>query len=712
MTTTPVRLILAALACTLLAAAPPAHAASKRALYPSIAKVAPTTLGIGDTMTVTGKNFRKGKNKNTVVFKRDGGRAIFVRIARSTSTTKLSVKVPAKLLPYLVQKKGVAQPTRFRVRVLAARFGRAFTSLKKSPRIGPVAIGPKVSKDDCDGDGIDNATDKDDDNDLLSDSIETNIGTDACKRDTDGDGMSDGWEYQSALDRNNGRAAGAKPSPNRKPYANPLDKTDAEVDQDGDSLTNLMEYTAWATFSNAYRTAPAGGSVLTYSGGNPTSDGRGGVPANFVYADRDKNGFLSDFERDADGDGFPNMDEGIGSMELIRIGTLKADGTDPRYYDFGLFSQLYITKAAEKTKQDAAAGRCAGINQVSFYCGDQAVPTSIDVQKVDPLDWLATDTDGDGIRDDADDQDHDDVPNMQEYQAELAAAPTARTYQQLDSCIPNTESHFCILAGKNGDSDDDLIPNERELQIKTDPLQSDSDGDGVSDGFEYYSSRNLNPEALPSSDKRDYPNALDGTDANTDFDGDSLTLTMEYKAWRYTGGTLPLSYSDGLQRSGGQTQTDDQRDADGDHLTNYVEASGPLSGPEWWNLWTKKKSVKCSDKYVETTYPVKYLGLDFLKKDTDGDGIDDDVDDVDFDGIKNVDEISRPTDWCDTYVSVGPGSGHNAGDVDPAHIMARVNPFNPCKPVYSDTCHLHPPFGYYPDSDDYIEDWAGANPPA
>jgi hypothetical protein len=38
-----------------------------------------------------------------------------------------------------------------------------------------------------------------------------------------------------------------------------------------------------------------------------------------------------------------------------------------------------------------------------------------------------------------------------------------------------------------------------------------------------------------------------------------------------------------------------------------------------------------------------------------------------------------------------------------------VQPFNPCKPVWSKTCHLHPPFGYY----DKDEDWAGPfNPPA
>src|SRR5439155_17798646 len=58
--------------------------------------------------------------------------------------------------------------------------------------------------------------------------------------------------------------------------------------------------------------------------------------------------------------------------------------------------------------------------------------------------------------------------------------------------------------------------------------------------------------------------------------------------------------------------------------------------------------------------------------------------------------------WETTYVSTEHNYDATTDTMDPsADPYARVNPFNPCKPVYSQTCHLHPPFGAYKN-----EDWA------
>jgi hypothetical protein len=688
------RLVL--LACALLAVLPACANAksSKGGTYPVVKSVSPLKLGVGDVMTITGKSFRKGKNKNTVVFKRDGGRAVFVK-APDATTTKIGVTVPAKLLPFLLKKKGKRTFTLFRIRVLSKRFAKSFTTKKKSPKIGPDAIGGGT-KDDCDGDKIKNKVDKDDDNDLIPDTLEATLGTQPCVRDSDGDGESDGWEYYSALDRN----GSAKPAPFAKPYPNPLDGKDADIDHDGDGLTDIQEYSAWASF---------GGNKLplSYSGGNPASAGRGAPPAGMAYMDRDRNGFLSDFERDADGDGIPNMDEG-GSKDAARI-TKSQPSDDTNYYDFGLFTQTYIKLATDQGKQPEPL--CAGINQVPFYCLDSADQNPIKVDKVDTLDWLSADSDGDGIRDDQDDADHDDVPNITEYLAEIAAPFKDRSYRQLDACIPSADSRFCLLGSADvdrdgipnrddSDDDGDGLPDTLEKQFGLDSLRADTDSDGVSDGYEYWSALDLNGAAVPYPGKAPYPNALDGTDTNIDFDGDGLTLKEEYQAWNYSGRPLPLSYSDGNSRSGGTATKDGDKDVDHDGLTNFQETHGAMR-ISWWVI-----RYDGTNGPKETPYPDvsrRYKEPSFVDPDSDGDGILDGNDDQDHDGYLNWFEVSRPANWQDTYTSTRYPWGVAVGHTNP---LARVNPYNPCKPIDSEDCRN--PFvediDYYDPGEDWFND--------
>jgi hypothetical protein len=661
------RSLLVAVLCLLLL---PAGASAAK--YPSIKKVSPSRLGVGDTLTITGKNFRKGKNKNTVVFRRDGKRAIFVK-APSATSTRIRVTVPAKLLPFLAQKQGKPTYTRFRIRILARRFGKRFTTAKASPLIGPRATGggaAGATRDDCDGDGAVNGRDGDDDNDLISDTTEASIRTDSCKRDSDGDGMSDGWEYNSALDRN----SRALPYPGTRPYPNALDAADGVRDQDGDGLTNADEYAAWATY---------GGNrlPLSYSGGNPTSAGRGTVPAGQSYLDRDGSGYLSDNERDADGDRISNQDEDVDKLPVI-------------LNLVGFFAKEYLTFDEVK--------------RVS-----QFVPLfgTLDyVSKVDPLDWLAADTDGDGVRDDADDVDHDDVGNLDELLAELGSQ--VKLQRPLNACAPNLDSRSClegaqdpdhdgVLNRDDADDDNDRLTDAHENQIGTRPDKADTDGDGVSDGFEYESALDLNNRALPFPGKRPYPNALDGSDGSLDFDQDSLTLTEEYLAWRFSSSPATLNYSDGTKYTGGKVGvpaggvdldgngywSDDEKDVDADGLTNFDETHGAMR-QSWWIA-----TYGPATPFKESKYPgPDYLEPSFVDPDSDGDGRLDGADDQDHDGMTNVAEVRRPANWATTYISVG-----HAG----TNKWARVQPFNPCKPVYSDACHSHPPFGAYQPSEDW-----------
>jgi hypothetical protein len=703
------------------------------AKYPTVSKVSPLKAGIGDKLVIKGKSYKSGKGKNYVVFKRNGGRALFVKADKATKT-QITVVIPAKLLSFLQQKAGAPQPTRFRLRVLASRLAKSYTKTGMSPLISPTSSAAG-SKDDCDADGVLNGKDTDDDNDLLSDTQEAAAGTDPCKRDSDGDGMSDGWEYISAKDRNGGVYPKAKPNPN------PLDAKDAAVDSDGDGLTNLEEYAAWGTYGG--NTLP-----LSYSGGNSASAGRDTVPAGLAYMDRDRNSYLSDFERDADGDGIPNMDEARGNLDGTavqesRVTTSQPDD-DPRFYDFGVFTPSYLADAAAAAKQSPL--KCGGINQVPFYCVDKLSGGLFDVAKVDTLDWLSPDSDGDGVRDDADDADHDGISNMDEYTTMMSRPFSQRQFAPLDGCVPSYDNSSCLLGSADsdgdgtpnatdGDDDGDGLSDLDEVVGRTNPLAFDTDGDGVGDGFEFFSAKDLNGTDPTYPSDRAYPNPVNANDADLDFDGDSLTLREEYQAWLYIGCgqqvkvvnystchglTFPsTTYSDGKQMTDPSTGTKDgERDVDADGLSNFVEAHGPLSSPEWWDAVIAQQAIKdvCGTSYVESPYPgPKYLGLSFVDSDTDGDGVGDGADDIDHDGYSNAQEQTRPglfegtQDWCYTYVSTAhagvdprsPTGPHPEYPLLP-NRTARMQPFNPCKPTYSSACHVHPPLSYYQPT----EDWA------
>ncbi len=428
-----------------LPAATAGAATARTSSVPTVTSVAPLNLAIGDQLTIRGRGFRAGKAKNTVVFKRDGQRAVFVTAANATAT-QIRLAIPAKLSQYLSrQTSGTARPTRFRLRVLSARFGRAFTATKLSPVISEPGAGsaspgtgvkittsagaqvttPVSTDPDCDADGLRNSVDPDDDNDLLSDSLEVSLKLDPCNPDTDGDGMTDGWEYQSAIDLNNAGCnvpgyptpcAPATPYPWKVPYPNPLDGSDGNIDFDGDWIPNSLEYKAWAQHPGHSLTVAG----MWYSGGlkssqDPVADSCVGMPipaarAPFPQAyadllDASGNGCLSDGERDEDGDMLSNNNELTG--RLSGVGWWAAN------YD----TEMPFTNVT-----------WPGTN------------------------WLDADTDGDGIYDGMDDQDHDDYWNAEEQirgsqewdkNGNPTSVSTGRWVQPYNPCLPNPDSRTC-----------------------------------------------------------------------------------------------------------------------------------------------------------------------------------------------------------------------------------------------------------------------------
>jgi hypothetical protein len=236
------------------------------------------------------------------------------------------------------------------------------------------------------------------------------------------------------------------------------------------------------------------------------------------------------------------------------------------------------------------------------------------------------------------------------------------------------------VSDPSGDEDKDGLSNAMEKNLGTDPCNADTDGDGVSDGYEYYAAIDLNGLAYPYPASEPWPNPLDPSDANEDFDGDGLTMIQEFHLWQYASGTFPLTaYSDGTQNSGGLVPAntpalqaldldrdgyleDDERDADGDGLSNIVELS--TSGTQAW--WTAAYPA-------EAPYTLRtFSGLSPTNPDSDGDGLPDGQDDQDNDGYDNYTEMQLGRE----------GTG------------LRVQPFNPCLPdPYALTCGRFVPIG-------------------
>ncbi len=191
-----------------LALVPAASAAKKRATkasIPVITRVLPMRLGVGDTLTIRGKNFSLKRKRNTVIFRAPSGRTAFAKPSKA-SKTKLVVAVPAAVSRLLAKSSGTPEADPLHAARAVGHVQQVHTR-RLSPVI--VGVGDSDSGGGKDGSGggpgsPGNAVCKgfDYDGDLLANSVELQLKTDPCLKDTDGDGIEDGYEYKSALDLN------------------------------------------------------------------------------------------------------------------------------------------------------------------------------------------------------------------------------------------------------------------------------------------------------------------------------------------------------------------------------------------------------------------------------------------------------------------------------------------------------------------------------
>jgi hypothetical protein len=405
-----------------------------KASAPQITRVQPMRVSVGNRLTITGRRFKANRAKNTIIFRSASGRTAFAK-PRWASTSKLVVVVPASVARLLTVENSRQQPTRLKLRVLAGKFSK-FTPRRLSPVVTSVGDGDGGPGGGGGGGGGGGAvvcnSDSDHDNDLLANSLELSINTDPCLPDTDGDQMTDGWEYWSAKDLN----VKAVPYPGKRPFPNGLDPSDGGVagatfsayDFDGDGLTSLEEYRAWRSTGSSLDESRLGvglESTLGYSDGTKFSRASAvpGVPAwrsssyglsnpsqaypamydfTTVYGDP---AVYRDDERDADSDGLSNWLE-----------SARGPGNNGWWAGFWAQEALKIKPWKEES-----------------YCGVR--PGHFVERPFADLDLADPDVDGDTLLDGEDDQDADDVTNILEL------------YELVKDADGDGDGDWCLIPG-------------------------------------------------------------------------------------------------------------------------------------------------------------------------------------------------------------------------------------------------------------------------
>jgi hypothetical protein len=272
--------------------------------------------------------------------------------------------------------------------------------------------------------------------------------------------------------------------PAKLPYPNPLFAGDAGTDFDGDSLTLSEEQALWRYTWNVTHTDARTLTPLSYSDGEQYSRSvRGGDnrrQPTLAAAAYDKHqqfvdwtiraGYRNVLLHNETRWGLPAGWNLYGLFDLDRDGTEEPD--ELLYYDYsapgspgaGWLSDNERDEDADGlTNFDEAHSRMTG--EYWRTCYGMELPFHVAYAGTNIAD---ADTDGDGILDGADDQDHDDVPNLAEL-SRMAAShldDTSGSQCKLDPalasvkinhpnafgrvnpfnpCLPDTESRTCPL---------------------------------------------------------------------------------------------------------------------------------------------------------------------------------------------------------------------------------------------------------------------------
>jgi hypothetical protein len=486
---------------------------------------------------------------------------------------------------------------------------------------------------------------EDEDHDGLPDIKELTYGTNVTKPDTDGDGAPDGWEVKYELNPNN-----------------PLNVYE---DPDKDGLSNIEEY--------IYNTNP----------NNPDTDGDGIIDEwETRYALDPLNS--SDASEDPDKDNLTNLEE---YRVLGREYTI--EGLTKKYTQYtsiysndtdndGLtdWEEIYVTKTLPYSRDSDGDG----------------VPDNWEIRYgFDPNSGFDanTDNDNDGLSNIGEwrfgtnpNKNDTDADGMSDGWETANLGDWVNGSWQLDPLNPNDAA---------GDLDGDNLTNLQEFQVwnnlgkRIDPYKADTEDDGLTDYEEVVVYRHLYPD--PTKKDTDNDGLSDGDEVkkygtncsyfDTDYDG--LSDWDEVMIYH----TCPTD-----------------KDIDRDTLTDKEEVLTGVDGiPGYPHGWQDPKNTSVlyhtdpwnpdsdydglrDDVEVKTDfYPdtPEINGTNALKKDTDGDGMDDGWEylhsDIDGDGAPTWWELSYGLDTLDS--SDGNKDFDRDGATNLGEYMNNTDPTNP-----------------------------------
>jgi len=339
-----------------------------------------------------------------------------------------------------------------------------------------------ATEQDIRGDGSVSSEALDTDDDGLADTLEeTQFGTDPLDPDTDGDGMSDGWEVEHGL------------NPLDNGEADPLEQDPGEADTEGANPENETE--SWPD----------------------PNQGPNGDPDNDGLTNQAEQNLSTDPQRsDTDNDGLNDLWESLHTTDVeVTGGTITLFDPLSGNWDCQLLTSDKKIILSERFNIDDFTPTWQELgNSIGSHSCDAVLDSDLDglvnfQEETFGTNPLLADSDFDLL---------DDIDEVSNSQIQLFRGTGAQCNEGLDNSITR-DSPFMSMNESWYYLDDD---NDGLLNG---PSDWDTDGDGMPDGFEYCYSH---VSESPNNNMSEVLDPSDPTDGFYDWDDDGLNNVEEY----------------------------------------------------------------------------------------------------------------------------------------------------------------------------------------